>query len=44
VIGAHELPSAVLNPLPVTETNVPAGPELGVKVIAGTVVVTVNVA
>jgi hypothetical protein len=36
--------SAVLKPVPVTVTKVPAGPELGVRVIEGDVVVTVNVA
>ena len=36
--------SAVLNPLPVTVTEVPAGPELGVRVILGAGRVTVKVA
>ena len=36
--------SAVLNPLPATTTEVPAGPELGVRVILGAGWVTVKVA
>ena len=40
------VPVSLANPLPVTLTKVPAGPELGVRVIEGDidVVVTVNVA
>ncbi len=39
----HRARSAVLKPLPVTVTSVPAGPEFGVSVIDGEVVVTMNV-
>jgi hypothetical protein len=36
--------SAGANPAPVTTTTMPTGPELGLSVIVGVVVVTVNVA
>lgn len=36
--------SPTANPLPVTVTTVPRGPELGLRVIFGELVVTVNVA
>jgi hypothetical protein len=40
----HGPASAVLNPWPVTETAVPLGPELGLRAIVGTLVVTVKAA
>ena len=43
-IDLHAPTSAGLNPLPDTTTPVPEGPKLGVSVIVGTRLVTVNVA
>ena len=42
-VMVHDV-SPVLKPLPLTVTTVPAGAELGMKLIDGEVVVTVNVA